>query len=179
MLVKSNNKQKEEIDWLAIGQKQFRETNPFGYKDYKEEMDKTGWWKTIEYTDENGKKAKREINALGQILNYVFPDETKVSELKEPEKKKLSKREEELKKIEQDWLELEKELDEKYKKKEDFPEEYYNFNWNDTPEPEPDENNLSKKDFYNMDWRETQYQLYKLLLNISSFLYNTGSSEKK
>jgi len=55
MLVRSNN-QNGEKDWLAIGRRLFSETNPFGYKDYKENFDNTGWWKIIEYTDENGKK---------------------------------------------------------------------------------------------------------------------------
>lgn len=42
--------------------------------------------------------------------------------------------------------------------------------WENTPETEPDENNFSEKDFYKLDWRQTQYQIYRLLLNISSSL---------
>jgi len=65
MLMRSNNNQNEEKDWLAIGRKLFSETNPFGYKDYKETFDNIHWWKTVEYTDEKGEKVVKEINPLG------------------------------------------------------------------------------------------------------------------
>ncbi len=67
MLVKSNNTNKEK-DYLAIGQEEYKETNPFGYKDYKETFDSLHWWKTVEYTDENGEKVEKEINPFGQVL---------------------------------------------------------------------------------------------------------------
>ena len=53
------------------------------------------------------------------------------------------------------------------------------YDWQDTPAKETDPNNLTRNDFFKMDWKETQYQLYRLLVNISSSLSNTGSSEKE
>ena len=51
------------------------------------------------------------------------------------------------------------------------------FNWHDTPEPEPEENNLSENDFYKMDWENYQCQIYRLFVNISSYLSNIGSNK--
>lgn len=44
------------------------------------------------------------------------------------------------------------------------------YDWEDTPPVEVDENNLKKDDFYRMEWKETQYHIYRLLLDISSSL---------
>ena len=41
-----------------------------------------------------------------------------------------------------------------------------------TPDFTDDNNILSQNDFFRMEWKETQYQLYRLLLNISSSLSN-------
>ena len=162
----NNNKPNEEKDWLAIGQKEYKETNPFGYKDYKETYDNIHWFKTVEYTDENGKKVVKEINPFGQVFIHQF---VKINEgkTKIAEKQKLEKQEQD---------DFEKELKES---KEGFPDEYYNYDWDDTPEQKQDEKSLSENDFFKMDLKEIQYQLYRLLLNISSSLSNTGSSEKE
>ena len=165
--MRSNNNQNEEKDWLAIGRKLFSETNPFGYKDYKEHFDNTGWWKVIEYTDENGKKVNQEINALGQICNIVSV-QIKENTGEKKENNLDASLSEDLALLE-DW----NFDDQKEAKKEQ------RFDWNDTPAKETDPNNLTRNDFFKMDWKETQYQLYKLLLNISSSLSNTGSSEKE
>ena len=167
MLMRSNNNQKEEKDWLAIGRKLFSETNPFGYKDYKEHFDNTGWWKVIEYTDENGKKVNQEINALGQICNIVS-----VQIKENTGEKEKSNRDEAL----PEELELLEEWafdDQKETKKEQ------RFNWEDTPAKETDANNLTRNDFFKMEWKETQYQLYRLLLNISSSLSNIQEVAKQ
>ena len=164
MLVRSNN-QNGEKDWLAIGRRLFSETNPFGYKDYKENFDNTGWWKIIEYTDENGKKVNQEINALGQICNIVYVQinentgEKKEINLDDALKSKPKKEINLDDALLEDW-----DFDDNQQKKEQ------RFDWEDTPAKGIDANNLSEKDFFKMDWKETQYQLYRLLLNISSSL---------
>ena len=152
--MRSNNNSTDEKDYLAIGQKEYKETNPFGYKDYKETFDNTHWWKKVEYTDEKGEKVVKEINPLGQVMIHQFikiKENTGKKEEKNFDNASLD-----------DW---------------DFDDSYYNMD--DTPDPEPDAKNLSEKDFFKMDWKETQYQLYKLLLDISSSLSNMGSSKKE
>ena len=67
------------------------------------------------------------------------------------------------------WEDLERELREDNESME-FTEEYYNYNWNDTPAAEEDEKTLTRYDFLNMDFKECQYHIYKQLVNISSFL---------
>ena len=52
----------------------------------------------------------------------------------------------------------------------EIPEEYYQYDWQETPKIQKDENNLTQNDFYSMEWKETQYHLYRQLVNISSFL---------
>ena len=52
----------------------------------------------------------------------------------------------------------------------DFPKEYYNSDWNDTPAAEEEEKILTKHNFLNMDFKECQYHIYKQLVNISSSL---------
>lgn len=168
MLVRSNNSPKEEkTDWLEIGRKLFSETNPYNYKDYKETFDNTGWWKSIEYTDENGKKVKQEINALGQICNVVDvvinenrteKQERNLDNALFDRKKSKPKKEINLDDaLLEDW-----DFDDNWKETD--------FDWKDTPAKETDPNNLSRNDFFRMDWKETQYQLYRLLVNISSSL---------
>lgn len=39
-----------------------------------------------------------------------------------------------------------------------------------TPEITDDEKILTRNDFFRMDWKEAQYQIYRLLVNISSSL---------
>lgn len=39
-----------------------------------------------------------------------------------------------------------------------------------TPDYTDDDKILTRNDFFRMDWKETQYQLYRLLVNISSSL---------
>ena len=165
--MRSNNNSTDEKDYLAIGQKEYKETNPFGYKEYKETFDSIHWWKTVEYTDEKGEKIVKEINPLGQVMIHQFvnirenTDEKKENNLDESLSEDLALLED---------LDFD---DQKEAKKEQ------RFDWNDTPAKETDQNNLTRNDFFKMDWKETQYQLYKLLLNISSSLSNTGSSEKE
>lgn len=165
--MRSNNNSTDEKDYLAIGQKEYKETNPFGYKEYKETFDSIHWWKTVEYTDEKGEKIVKEINPLGQVMIHQFvnirenTDEKKENNLDESLLEDLALLED---------LDFD---DQKEAKKEQ------RFDWNDTPAKETDPNNLTRNDFFKMDWKETQYQLYKLLLNISSSLSNTGSSEKE
>lgn len=165
MLKRSNNNSNDEKDWLEIGRKMFNETNPFGYKDYKEHFDNTGWWKIIEYTDENGKKVNQEINALGQICNIVSV------QIKENtgEKKEINL-DDALKSKPKKEINLDDALSDDW----DFDDSQQNtnFNWNDTPAKETDANNLTQNDFFRMEWKETQYQLYRLLLDISSSLSN-------
>lgn len=158
MLVRSNSNPKEDKDWLEIGQKEYRETNPFGYKDYKETFDNGHWWKTVEYTDEKGEKVVKEINPLGQVIIHQF-----VNIRENTGEKEKSNRDEAL----SEELELLEEWafdDENETKKEQ------RFDWEDMPAKETDPNNLSRNDFFRMDWKETQYQLYRLLVNISSSL---------
>ena len=50
----------------------------------------------------------------------------------------------------------------------DLPDEYYNCEWKD--EPPKDENSLTQIDFMRMDFMESQYHIYKQLVNISSLL---------
>ena len=50
----------------------------------------------------------------------------------------------------------------------ELPDEYYNCEWKD--EPPKDENSLTQIDFMRMDFRESQYHIYKQLVNISSLL---------
>lgn len=171
MLMRSNNTPKDDKDWLAIGQMEYKETNPFGYKDYKETFDNIHWWKTVEYTDEKGEKVVKEINPLGQIMIHQFVNirentgkkkETNLDEALLDENKTKPKKE-----INLDDALLEGwdfDVDQKENKKKQ------RYDWEDTPEPEPDENNLSENDFYRMDWKKAQYQIYRLLLNISSSL---------
>lgn len=73
------------------------------------------------------------------------------------------------------WLfDSEEEKEAYYKRKEqngeleELPEEYYNCEWKD--EPPKDENSLTQIDFMRMDFRESQYHIYKQLVNISSLL---------
>lgn len=179
MLVRSNN-QNEEKDWLAIGRRLFSETNPFGYKDYKENFDNTGWWKIIEYTDENGNKVNQEINALGQICNIVSVQikentsekkEIKLDEALYDGQKSKSKKEINLDDaLLDDW---DFDDDQKETKKEQ------RYDWQDTPAKGIDANNLTQNDFFRMDWKETQYQLYRLLLDISSSLSNIQEVAKQ
>ena len=162
MLVRSNNNSVEEKDLLAIGQREYAETNPFGYKDYKEKYDNTRWWKIIEYTDENGEKVEKEVNVFGQtLIKKPFP----VRENKE-EKKEIELDESLFDDwdFDDDWKETKKEQ---------------RYNWDDTPEPAPDENNLSENDFYKMDWKKAQYQIYRLLVNISSSLSDVKEVPKE
>lgn len=170
--MRSNNNQKEEKDWLAIGRKLFSETNPFGYKDYKEHFDNTGWWKVIEYTDENGKKVNQEINALGQICNIISV------QIKENtgEKKEINL-DDALKSKPKKEINLDDALSDDW----DFDDNQQNtnFDWKDTPAKETDANNLTRNDFFKMEWKETQYQLYRLLLNISSSLSNIQEVAKQ
>ena len=167
MLMRSNNTPKDDKDWLAIGQKEYRETNPFGYKDYKEHFDNTGWWKVIEYTDENGKKVNQEINALGQICNIVS---VQIKEnTGEKEKSNLDEALPEEIELLEEW-----DFDDKKETKKE-----QRFDWDDTPAKEPDENNLSENDFYKMDWKKSQYQIYRLLVNISSSLSNIQEVAKQ
>ena len=51
-----------------------------------------------------------------------------------------------------------------------FPDEYYNFSWDDTPVSAKDEKNISQQEFYNMDFKSQLYFVYRQLLEISSFL---------
>ena len=39
-----------------------------------------------------------------------------------------------------------------------------------TPDYANDDKILTRNDFFKMDWKETQYQIYRLLVNISSSL---------
>ena len=161
MLVKSNNNSNKEIDYLAIGQREYNETNPFGYKDYKETSD--GWFKKVEYTDENGKKVVKEINPLGQVFIHHFVA------IKEDEKKNIkhkytTKPTDELDALLlDDWNFDDNQQETKQKK---------NYDWDDTPDSEQDEKNISENDFYKMNWRKSLYLIYKLLVNISSSLSN-------
>ena len=151
MLVRSKNNS-DEKDYLAIGQKEYSEINPFGYKDYKESYDKDGWWKTVEYTDENGEKVEKSINPLGQVIikKYItFRENVN-------EKQEIS--------LDESLLE-DFDDDNQLKTK---TEQHYDCE--DTPEPESDEKILSEIDFYRMDWKETQYTIYRLLVNIASSL---------
>lgn len=169
MLVRGKNNSNDEKDILAIGRKMFSETNPFGYKDYKETIDRTGWIKEIEYTDENGKKVNQEINALGQIFNIVSVQvkentggkkEIKLDDALLDSRKSKSKKEINLDDaLLEDW-----DFDDNQQKKE------HRYSQEDTPAKGIDANNLSENDFFKSDWRGSQYQLYKLLLNISSSL---------
>lgn len=131
--MRSNNNSIDEKDYLAICQKEYKETNPFGYKDYKETFDNIHWWKTVEYTDENGEKVVKDINPFGQVMIHQFIN------IKENTGKKE-----------------EKNLDNDSLDDWDFDDSYYNMDY--TPDTEPDEKNLSEKDFFKMDWKETQYQ---------------------
>ena len=45
-----------------------------------------------------------------------------------------------------------------------------NNNVDRTPDYTDDDKILTRNDFFRMDWKETQYQLYRLLVNISSSL---------
>lgn len=158
--MRSNNNSKDDKDWLAIGQKEYRETNPFGYKDYKETFDNGHWWKTVEYTDEKGEKVVKEINPLGQAMihkNVIIKENRK-------EKEKIQLDED----ILNDWC-----FDDNQQK------DNQRYDWDYTPEPEPDENNLSENDFYKMDWKKSQYQIYRLLVNISSSLSNIQEVAKQ
>lgn len=178
MLVRSKNNSNDEIDYLAIGQKEYRETNPFGYNDYKEKSD--GWWKTVEYTNENGEKVVKDINPLGQVLihrNMTIRENTN-------KKEKLNLDDalsNDQKKNPPEKLNLDDALLDDW----DFDnnqQEIKNkqcYNWDDTPEPEPDEINLSENDFYKMDWKKAQYQIYRLLVNISSSLSNIQEVAKQ
>ena len=44
------------------------------------------------------------------------------------------------------------------------------YDQDDTPSDKIDENNLTKMNFKEMEWKETQYHIYRLLLEISSSL---------
>ena len=48
-----------------------------------------------------------------------------------------------------------------------------------TPENVEDDKTLTRNDFFRMDWKETQYQLYRLLVNISSSLSNNQEVAKQ
>lgn len=165
MLVRGKNNQNDEKDLLAIGQEEYREKNPFGYKDYKEKTD--GWWKTVEYTDENGEKVVKDINPFGQVIIHkeVIIRENGSENLDDSSQK--SKKE----------IKLDDGLFDDWDFDDDQKEQVYD--WNDTPEPEPDENNLSENDFYRMDWKKAQYQIYRLLVNISSALSNIQEVPKE
>lgn len=161
MLVRSNNTNEKE-DLLAIGQREYNETNPFGYKDYKETYDNLHWWKTVEYIDKNGERVEKDINPFGQTLI----------------KRNITIRENKKEKNET-------ELDETLLEGWDFDDNQQKtkkeqrYNWDYTPEPAPDENNLSENDFYKMDWKKAQYQIYRLLVNISSSLSDVKEVPKE
>lgn len=175
MLKRSNNNPDEEKDWLAIGRKLFRETNPFGYKDYKETFDNTGWWKIIEYTDENGKKVNQEINAIGQICNIVS-----VQIKENTGKKKEIKLDNALKSKPKKEICLDDALLEDWDFEDDASKKENEKNhMMHTPDFTDDNNILSQNDFFRMEWKETQYQLYRLLLNISSSLSNIQEVAKQ
>lgn len=79
------------------------------------------------------------------------------------------KREEKKQKEFDDMIaELGRELEEE--KLGDLPEEYYNCDWQDTPNTVQDNKSLTQNDFFRMEWKEIQYHLYKQLLSISSLL---------
>lgn len=176
--MRSNNTPKDDKDWLAIGQKEYRETNPFGYKDYKETFDNIHWWKTVEYTDEKGEKVVKEINPLGQVMIHQFVNirentgekkEIKLDEALYDDQKAKPKKEINL----DDALLEDLDFDDNQRK------EKQRFDWDDTPAKETDPNNLTRNDFFRMEWKETQYQLYRLLLNISSSLSNIQEVAKQ
>lgn len=50
----------------------------------------------------------------------------------------------------------------------EFPEEYYNSQWKE--EKTKDENEFNQIDFYRMDYKESQYYIYRQLVSISSLL---------
>ena len=52
----------------------------------------------------------------------------------------------------------------------DFPEEYYHLDWNDTPEEAEDEKIRTQYDFSHDDFKNNQYYIYRQLINISSLL---------
>jgi hypothetical protein len=44
---------------------------------------------------------------------------------------------------------------------EDLPEEYYNYDWDDTPAAEEEEKIPTQYDFLHTDYRHNQYHIYK------------------
>lgn len=52
----------------------------------------------------------------------------------------------------------------------EFPDDYFVNDWQETRTKETDENNLTENDFYRMDFKTIQYHIYRQLVNISSLL---------
>lgn len=83
------------------------------------------------------------------------------------------KRQQKQKEYEEFEAELQREIEQEkleQEQLEELPEEYYKYDWCDTPKTEPAWKILTRDDFFSMEWRETQYHIYRLLYNISSFL---------
>ena len=156
------------------------DNNPKGYKDYKETYDDTGQWKKVEYTDENGNKVKKEVNVLGQeVVYYNVPIKENIS------KKKEIKLDEALL---DDWktkpkknIDLDEALldDWSFDDNQQETKKEQRYDWESTPENEIDIYHLTENDFFKMDWRRKLFVLYRLLLNISSFLSDIKEVSKE
>ena len=51
-----------------------------------------------------------------------------------------------------------------------FQQEYGNYDWDSTPVKEDDDKIINRYDFYNKDFKDQQYYIYRQLVNISSLL---------
>ena len=52
----------------------------------------------------------------------------------------------------------------------EMPDEYFNCSWKDTEPIQKEENELTRNDFFTMEYKDIQYLLYRQLLDISSSL---------
>ena len=97
------------------------------------------------------------------------------SRMRDEERKKQREKEMDL----DNWLfDSEEEKEEYYKRRKaieneeemEFSEEYYNYKWDDAPVASDDDKIINRYDFYNKDYKDQQYYIYKQLVNISSLL---------